>query len=126
MSYSGIGYAPEYQVSGLPYLSSGALTTTPTRIDFPFVTRDLVFVNSGSDSMRVGFTAAGISGSNWIKVLANTTLRLELRVKSVFIQADATTTAYSMCAGLTTVPQSQMPTITGSMGSGSMGWTGVG
>lgn len=66
----GIGNVGSYQISGIPFVSgnisvpgnlSGALV-----INFPSVTqRIFIHNNDSSTNLRVGFSAAGVSGTNY-------------------------------------------------------------
>lgn len=124
----GWNWGSEYQVSGIPFVTSSfAVDTNPRRIDFDFVTRDIVIDNAGTDSLRVGFSNNGVNGTggdNYFLVRANTTVRFEVRIKHLFLRANSSTTTYSVLAGCTTIPAKQMPTLSGSM-SGSINWRGV-
>ena len=126
----GWNWTAEYQSSGIPVVSSSfGVDTNPRRVDFDFITRDVVVDNAGSSALRVGFTFNGVNGNggdNYFLVRANTTVRFEVRVKSLFFRADTGTTNYSFVAGCTTIPAKQMPLLSGSMMSGSLGWSGVG
>lgn len=125
----GFGASVEYQVSGLPYVTSSfGLDTTGRRIDFPFVTRDITVANNGASALRVGFTQNGVNGNggdNFYVVRTASTVRLELRVKTIFVRSDTGTTDCSILAGLTTIPQYQMGLLTGSAVTGSYVWQGV-
>jgi len=88
---SGPNNVPEYQLSGVPYVTSSADPTgttvalgqvpvvvqaanatpaeialaaavTPYRVQFPFVTRWVQISNIGSNDLRVGFTENGVRG----------------------------------------------------------------
>tara|TARA_Y100000034_G_C6634503_1_gene277139 strand:+ start:92 stop:535 length:444 start_codon:yes stop_codon:yes gene_type:complete len=122
----GASSVPEYQVSSVPFLTSsldsGELTTTPIKIEFPRVTRYLVITNTSETAqaaLRIGFTENGINASptrNYL-ILSGTqsTPRLEVRCKSLYLRADgATNTGFSLLAGLTTVERRQYPLMTAS------------
>ncbi len=59
-------YAPEYQISGIPFVSSSAGTEVAdgvaTQLNFPGVTRWVQIRNIGSNPLHVGFTALGVVG----------------------------------------------------------------
>jgi len=88
---SGPNNVPEYQLSGVPFVTSSvdsagttialgqcpavvqaanataaqialAAAVTPYRVQFPFVTRWVQITNIGSSNMRVGFTENGVRG----------------------------------------------------------------
>ncbi len=61
----GISFAPAYEVSGVPYVTSSAakeVGSTAVRVSFPFVTRWLEIVNTGTEELRIGFTKNGVEG----------------------------------------------------------------
>lgn len=126
----GWNWTSEYQSSGIPVVSSSfGVDTNPRRVDFDFVTKDIMIENSGTMPLRVGFTLNGINGNggdNYFLVRPASTVRMELRVKSIFFRADSGTVSYSFVAGCTTIPAKQMPLLSGSLTSGSLGWQGVG
>ena len=122
----GASSVPEYQVSSVPFLTSSAdsveLDTTPIQIEFPRVTRYIVITNTSDvaqAALRIGFTENGINAaetSNYL-VLSGTqsTPRLELRCKTLFLRADgATNTGFSLMAGLTTIERQQYLQMTAS------------
>jgi hypothetical protein len=127
--YSNPNFVPEYQISGVPYVTSSAADEvtsqdTPIRVDFPEVTRWIVIYNSGSAAVRVGFTANGaraVNTANYFVVKAGTTTpRMELRCKSLFFTKDSATAAdFNIIAGLTTIRSDYFPILTGST-SGSI------
>ena len=135
----------EYQLSGVPYVtqsnatavaSSGVAvgktsTVTPTRLDFPFVTRWIQVENIGATDMRFGFTENGVKGNgegktwahNYITLQAPeasnadtrcTTMRLELRCRTLYFLGENSTTGFQVIAGLTSVPAVMFPILTGS------------
>ncbi len=126
----GWNWTAEYQTSGIPVVSSSfGVGTSPRRVDFPFVTKDIVVDNAGPGILRFGFTENGVNGNggdNYYLVRSGSTVTFEVRVKSLFFRADAGTTNYSFLAGCTTIPAKQMALLTGSIGSGSLTWAGVG
>ncbi len=126
----GWNWTAEYQSSGIPVVSSSfTVDTVPRRIDFAFVTRDITIDNSGPSTLRLGFTLNGVNGNggdNYFLIRSGSTVTFDVRVKSVFFRADSGTVNYSFLAGCTTIPEKQMPLLTGSLGSGSLGWQGIG
>lgn len=124
----GWNWTAEYQTSGIPFVTSSfGVDTNARRVDFDYVTRDIVIDNSGTGALRVGFSyngVNGIGGDNYFLVRPGSTVVLELRIKSIYFRADTGTVSYSMLAGCTTIPAKQMPHLSGSF-SGSIGWRGV-
>ncbi len=127
--YSNPNFVPEYQISGVPYVTAsaaGEVTSqdTPIRLDFPEVTRWITVYNSSSAGLRVGFSANGARGvntANYLVVKAGaTTPRMEIRCKTLYFTKDsATATSFNVVAGLTTIRSDYFPILTGST-SGSI------
>jgi len=61
-------FVPEYQASGLPFVTSSNLSGevasagNPIKIDFPGITRWFEVHNHGTGNLRVGFTELGVKG----------------------------------------------------------------
>jgi hypothetical protein len=127
---AGIGYAPEFQSSALPWVTSSQAPAngSPQEIDFPNVSRFLTLINQDSThDMSVAFTLNGGKGGNRVVVPHASALTFELRVSKIWVQSeDSSSPHYSLCAGLTTIPTSNMPPLTGTNPDGSAGWQGVG
>lgn len=126
----GYGHVPEYQVSSLPWVTGSVASsiTTVQNYEFPYVTSHIHLRNHGSTAqgVRVGFTRAGVTGSNYVLVAGGTNIDLDVRVKSLFILGDGTASTYSLCAGLTMIPSRFAPTLTGSVSASHGTWQGVG
>jgi hypothetical protein len=115
----------EYQASGVPFVTSSAsneIGTTAVKVSFPFVTRWIqVFNTDSTDALRLGFTSNGVLGvpnANYLVLSGGQfTDRLELKCTEVwFRQHNASTTSFSLVAGLTNVAPRQMFVISGSNG----------
>lgn len=123
VGFAGPNHVPAYQISGVPFVTSSAGDPvgwdTPKKISFPFVTRFFVVSNLGSEPLRIGFSSNGILGvetNNYLIVSGNTaTERLELRCKEMFLLSEVSGSSieWSLVAGLTGVPYSQFPVLTG-------------
>jgi hypothetical protein len=131
---SGIGSTAEFQSSALPYVTSSTAPAagSPVRIDLPKVSKFITLLNrdtTPANSISFGFTRSGVvSSSNKFIVPGGQQVTLELRVKEIWVQAEAGTPQYSLCVGLTTIDARMMPLLTGTMPGGSpgSGWVGVG
>lgn len=130
---AGIGYAGEFQSSALPWVTSSQAplaSGTPTRIEFPKVTRFITITNNdaAANKLRVAFTQNGlkVNGNYYLVPGGGVTVSFEVRVRSLYIAGDTTLCPYSLLAGLTTVDSGMMPFLTGTLLSGSGGWEGVG
>lgn len=129
---SGIGSTAEFQSSALPFVTSSTAPAagSPVRISLPKVSKFITLLNrdtTASNSISIGFTRAGVvSTNNKFIVPGNQQVTLELRVKELWIQAEAGSPQYSLCAGLTTIDSRMMPLLTGTLPDNSEGWAGVG
>jgi len=114
-SRSGINNATEYVVSGLPWVSSSVVGVAPFRVQLPMVSSRLSFQVSAGSALRVGFTANGVNGSNFVLVTNATGWSdFNFRCKEFFIRSDSATSTCSMAICLTTIDQKSMPVLTGS------------
>ena len=123
----GPNFVPAYQISGVPYAtgsqgSATGLTTRPEIVNFPQVTRFFCVTNTGANVLRVGFTVLGIDGvsenppMNWFEVPAGTmSPRLEIRCKQIWLRSAASTTGFTLIAGLSGVDADQFPILTGTL-----------
>lgn len=115
-SRSGPNNAAEYLASGLPWVTSSTnLTTSPWKIDFPYVTNHLSFCVTGSGAVRVGFTQNGVNGTNFALIPGGTGwVQFDVRCKEIYIRADASVQNVSLMAGLTMIENRGFPILTGS------------
>ena len=110
------GYVPSYQISAKPWATGSlAVSTTATELTFPFVTRWVQITNTGGNDVRVGFSENGVNAnpaSNANYFLLETaaagaspasSVRLELRCKSLFVRGDSDSSVVSVVAGLTDI-----------------------
>ena len=87
----GLNHVPAYQVSGQPFATGSVNATDAVSIDFPYVTRWVQVFNHGTGDVKVGFSEAGVSGSNYFRVAAPVatdvpvSARLELKVSQIWL-----------------------------------------
>lgn len=131
----GIHFVPEYQSSGLPAVFSGSVSTSPKVIEFDMVTRAIVVSNNSAASnfLLVGYSNNGVQlGTNSFPLNGGESIRMEVRVKDLWLKAQAGSINYGVMAELTTIERSKMPYLTGSLSasdparSGSYVYNGVG
>jgi hypothetical protein len=120
---SGLGSVSSYQVSGIPYVTSSTApgnTGTPLHLAFDRVTKFVVVKNIGSADMRIGYSAAGVSGSNYFLLKQNESLQAEVRVTDLYILGhSASAVTASVAAGLTGIAALNLPNNwSGSLGVG--------
>ena len=133
---SGQANVAEYMASGLPWVTASNVTTASVRIDFPMVTSNITIRNNSpaaSGALKVGYTANGVSGSNFFLLEGQQTLSADVRTKSLFVMSTSGSIAYSVHAGLTMIESRGFPVLTGSAiygtpgaASGSYGYGKVG
>ena len=135
--YVGLQNVGSYQVSGIPFATSSitvpANSGTPTQVSFPFVTQRIFVSNiNTAAALRVGFSAIGVSGTNYFVVPAATsttsfpTQELKVKVNSIFLLSNtATPTSASVFAELTNI-DSNLLVNSGPAGSNWSGSVGVG
>lgn len=135
----GSNFTPAYQISGIPFVTSSVdneLTNAGNvvRIEFPFITSTIRIEASGSTSgtansaiIRYGFTENGVNSNpnaNYGFVNTNggtnySTPDMPIRCKELFLRWDAgtnrTAVGFTVVAGLTNIPSSNFPTLTGSI-----------
>ena len=128
----GLGSVGSYQMGGIPYVSSSITvpvqSTTALKIQFPYVTKFVTIINTGSvvtPSIRVGFSATGTSGSgtNYFTLAYGESYTGEWRIEDLFlISATAAQSSASIVAGLTPIPRGVPSFVaTGNNWSGSSG-----
>lgn len=129
----GPSFVPAYQVSGVPYILSNSSVTTSAvvKVTFSNVTRWVQIRNTGTNTLRVGFTEEGVKGTetrNFFQLNPGTaasgfsqskTDRWEIRCKELYFIGQGGTTGFSLVAGLTGIKS--FPVITGSNGFKGVG-----
>ena len=120
---SGPNNTAEYMASGLPFVTASVQSSTPFKISFPYVTSEIYVNASGSSEVRVGFSLAGVQGSNYFVVKgSDNPTPLRIRCKEIYIMAHAgDNTGYSVMAALTTIGSTHFPTLTGSVANPETG-----
>tara|TARA_R110000851_G_scaffold99816_2_gene215131 strand:- start:197 stop:592 length:396 start_codon:yes stop_codon:yes gene_type:complete len=95
----GLGNVGSYQVAGAPYVSGGIDSTVTSQLSFPNVTSWITITNNTATACKVGFSALGLAGTNYITVpSASMSPRLEVKVTEIYL---AGSTDVDICAGLT-------------------------
>ena len=128
----GLGSVGSYQMSGIPYATSSltvpANNTAALKIQFPYVTKFVTIINTGSATtpvLRVGFSALGTSGSgtNYFSLAYGESYTGEWRLEDLFLISNtAAQTSASIIAGLTPIPRGVPSFVaTGNNWSGSSG-----
>lgn len=130
--------APSYIISGIPYLtqSSGHSGGEVPRADggspdtlkheLPYATKFFEVENiHGSRTLRVGFSALGVKGtvsSHYFTVAAGAKSEIYyLRCKELYFGGEGGSSDFKLVAGLTNIPASNFPILTGSVTGSSVG-----
>jgi len=111
--------AVEYMVSGIPWVSTFT-TTGLTIINFPAVTRNIAVKNVATGNnvlINVGFTQNGVMGNNYFALNPAESFDSDVRCTALYIYGGSTYTC-SVIAGLTGIPMTMFPTLTGSLPGG--------
>ena len=160
---SGANNAPQYQMSGIPFVTSSAAdevkgvhnaapSPEPISVNFDYVTKWIEIENTdATNSLRVGFSRRGVFASgerlpvagtkavgdfgHYIVVATGQKVKYDFRCKSLFFVSNAAasgtpsasgnSSGFSLRAGLTTIPASNFPILTGSI-DGTSAFEGVG
>lgn len=124
---SGLGNTAAYQVSGKPWVSSSlvvpAESGVPLQVHFPNVTKEVTVRNDSVGVIRVGFSAAGVSGSsasNYFTLASSGSFTSPVKVVDVYvISDDAASGSATVVAALTGInPNSIANNWSGSDGVG--------
>ena len=145
-------YSPAYMVGGIPYVTSSQnnellamnhVSKEPVHISFPYITRwicirSLDNAGSAARNIRIGFTKNGVkNNTHCIQIPDQNTPHnpgfgltdpvLEIACTDIFLSSDhaSNSTEFSLIAGLTNIPRSEYPNLTGSI-DGSSNFDGVG
>jgi len=122
----GEGYAPAYQISSVPFVTSSTLTLGEIKqINFSTVSRFLILKNTGATAtaMAVAFTNNGLkpANSNYFILSGSDSFSAEVRTDRIFLSGSVGASTFTLFAGLTYVPSANFLTITGSNGYNGVG-----
>jgi len=103
-------------MSPLPFVTqSSAGTSTPTRIDFPYVSRHFTVRNTSANALEIGFTINGVLGTNRFTVPANSTFGpVDMRVRTMYFVGVGGVATFDLLAGMTLINTKTFPVLTGS------------
>jgi len=110
----GLNAVGQYQLSGIPYATASVVVSNAavTEIEFPTVTKFVTIVNehSGSSSkLRVGFSSAGVVGTNYFILDNGESYTGEFRLSSIYLAGNTAPTTASVIAGLTMIETNNLP-----------------
>ena len=110
----GLNAVGQYQLSGIPYATASVVVSNAavTEIEFPTVTKFVTIVSehSGSSSkLRVGFSSAGVVGTNYFILDNGESYTGEFRLSSIYLAGNTAPTTASVIAGLTMIETNNLP-----------------
>ena len=115
----------EYLQSGIPYVTSSHAIpiNNVVQVSFPTVSRWFVVHNSnsagGGHKISFGSTENGVNAvetnNSFTLHAGEQTPRLEIKTKDIFVKSLHEGSTFNIIAGLTGVPASSFPTLTGSL-----------
>ena len=122
-SFSGYGFAPEYQLSGLPYITESLGGNNRFKITFPYVTQwiCLRFTQAGR-SASISFESTNSTTLNKVSLEATSENMyfgpFFLRIKDLNIE---NTHGVQIIAGLTSIPRYKAPSLVSPINSSVTG-----
>ena len=122
----GLNNVGSYQVSGMPFATGSLSAASAIKIEFPFVTRWIRVINHDGTHLKVGFSEAGVDGTNYFRCGPETgaegtqSISLELKLTEIWFSGS---TDFDLVAGLTNIPVERVTNVSpsGSNWSGSVG-----
>lgn len=111
---AGLGNVGSYQVSGIPFCKAGiapTLGTSTSVVEFPNISKFIVVRNTGTNSLRVGFSLNGVVNSeNYFLLGQSESFAGDLRVTAIHFMSDdaLSTTSYTIIAGLTNINKDEL------------------
>ena len=116
MSFSytpGLGHVGCYQVSGYPNVTTGSISSGLDVLDYDFVTKEIVVMNTDtSNDLHVLFAYSALD-DNKFKIAPGEQHTFDVKTRRVYLSGSSTTT-YSVCASLTTIPNARIEEHSGS------------
>jgi len=111
------GITGEFINSAYPYVTSSNFPDGPAvEHDRGFKISFLEITNKGSSgTLFLGFTQAGVEGSQKISMKPDETRILPLMADSVWVSASVNNLAYELVLGVTRLGQAQLPDWSGSL-----------
>jgi|TARA_R110000824_G_scaffold193930_1_gene376349 hypothetical protein len=121
----GLRNVGSYQISGHPYLTGTAdmgSADTEHKISFPYVTKTVTVVNSGSadKEIKVHFNSDSDPGEvldsrHYISLNSNEdSFTFDVKCKEIYITNSVANAGFMLYASLTSIPTSSMYALTGS------------
>jgi len=111
----GHGAVSEYQVSGVPFITSSTVLSGGTLgIALPYVCRDFKVRNLGPSNLQIGVSALGAQTTNFFLLPVGQSELFTVRTTTIFItNPTATATSCSLAVGMTMISSASFPILTG-------------
>ena len=118
---AGLRNVGSYQVSGHPFITGSSLSAAEEkRIRFPFVSKSVTVIASGSSpTLGVTFNPTGSTssrtGNHYITLdSVGDSITFDVRCKEIYIHAPEGASSFELYASLTTIPTGSMYELDGS------------
>lgn len=120
---AGYGFAPNYQISGLPYVTGIAPSSTRYKIELPYVAQWICFRFTQAGSVAFfSFDSSGSPTNNIMKIESNSSNMFfgpyYLRIKDLYIE---NSNGVHVIAGLTSIPRNSVPSLVSPVNSSVTG-----
>lgn len=125
----GLNHVGSYQVSGTPFVSGSSLPSNiddSVRIQFPKVTKKIIFKSTFNHSMRIHFApwndsefgyTNGADPDNYLSLDPGHSIEIDVKCKEVFLScgthSGTSGTDFEIYAELTNIPASRMFSLDG-------------
>ena len=120
----GLRNVGSYQISGHPYVTSSVINSDQEmRVTFPYVTKKITVIASGSQpnkGLRVHFASTGsgnnvVGGKHFIALDSHEdSIDFDVKCKEIYLSAPGAAAGFMLYASLTNIPTGAMYTVTGS------------
>jgi hypothetical protein len=123
--YMGEGYVPAYQISATPFVTSSVVNLGQTvEIGFGNIANFVIVKNTlAGSTLSVGFTENGLktANSNYFNLAGDESFSANFRVDRIFLSGSSGNPTYTVVAGLTGIPTTQLLPVTASNGYRGVG-----
>jgi hypothetical protein len=114
---AGLHNVGSYQVSGIPFASASVTVpdsgSSPLQISFPFISKEVVVRNIGGQTVRLGFSLNGVSGSgaNYVPLAYGESFSAGVRVTDIYLVSNTSgSSTVDIFATLTGIGREALPT----------------
>ena len=119
---AGLRNVGSYQVSGHPYITGSAdmgSANTEHKIEFPYVTKDVTVIASGSSTIKIHFNSDSdgnvLDGGHFITLdSAEDSFTFDVKCKEIYLTNVTANAGFQLYASLTNIAASHMYALTGS------------